>query len=74
MEKNEIKKLLYKQKPEAELLYIRKGVAYYNTRISTEGNPISQTMGVFFEVPISDMGEADFLSKMPAQILSRWIV
>lgn len=73
MEKNEIKKLLYKQKPEAELLYIRKGIAYYDARVRISEDPIIEMMTVFFEVPVSDMGEADFLPKMPAQTLNRWI-
>ena len=37
MEKNDIKKELYKQKPIANILFIRKGVAYYTTTIKFEG-------------------------------------
>ena len=33
MEINDIKKELYKQKPTANILFIRKGVAYYTTII-----------------------------------------
>jgi hypothetical protein len=45
MEKNDIKKSLYKQNPKATFRFIRKGVAYYSTEIR-EG----QTFQVFFEI------------------------
>lgn len=62
----EIKKELYKQKPEANFMFIRKGVAYYQTEINGEQ--------INFEVPSSDMGDADFFPTMAAQHLNRWIV
>ena len=65
MEKNEIKKELYKQKPTAEFQYIRKGNAYYRKIINEEI--------VIFEIPISDMGDADFGINMEAKLLQRWI-
>jgi hypothetical protein len=74
MTKTEIKKELYKQKPTAELLYIRKGVAYYDSKIKVEEEPIVKYKTIFFEVPIDDMGDADFTSKMEAKLLGRWIV
>ena len=76
MEKNEIKKLLYKQNPKANLDYIRKGIAYYWTVISTEKTEekLSESRQVFFEIPINDMGDADFLSQMDSKHLNRWIV
>lgn len=66
MTKTEVKKMLYKEKPTAVLSYIRKGVAYYLT--------IDVQETVRFEVPVDDMGDADFLPQMPAQQLNRWIV
>ena len=36
MEKNEIKKELYRNNPKAELKFIRKGVAYYESLLSNE--------------------------------------
>lgn len=72
--KNEIKKLLYKQKPKAELLFIRKGVAYYDTVLVVEEEPMKIHKTFFFEVPIEDMGEADFLPEMDAKLLIRWLV
>lgn len=68
MELNIIKKDLYKQKPIANLLYIRKGNIIYNTLV----NGIDPYI-VVFSVPIEDIGDADFLSQMPAQQLIRWI-
>lgn len=67
MDKNEIKKSLYKQNPKATLDYIRKGSAYYFT-VLEDGTRIT------FEVPISDMGDADFLSHMESKLLNRWII
>jgi hypothetical protein len=67
MEKNEIKKALYKQNPKATLDYIRKGNAYYFT-VLEDGTRIN------FEVPVSDMGDADFLAHMDSKLLNRWIV
>lgn len=74
MTTTEIKKLLYKQKPIAELLCIRKGVAYYDAKISVESEPIIIYKTIFFEIPVSDMGDADFTPQIEAQHLNRWIV
>ncbi len=71
METNEIKKLLYKQNPKANFNYIRKGYAYYDA-------PITDSDKVFkfikFEIPITDMGDADFHNQMDAKFLVRWIL
>lgn len=72
MNKTEIKKELYKQKPKAEFTHIRNGVAYYETRLRNEEAPYSQP--VFFEIPVDDMGTADFDKQMDAKLLNRWIV
>lgn len=66
MEKNEIKKLLYKEKPTAFLNYIRKGVAYYHTELGGKN--------IWFEIPVEDMGDADFGTTMDAKLLIRWLV
>jgi hypothetical protein len=73
MDKNEIKKFLYKQNPKAELLYIRAGFAYYDAVIRTSETPVIIHKTVFFQVPISDMGTTDFLPLMEAKHLIRWI-
>jgi hypothetical protein len=70
MEKNEIKKLLYKQNPKANLNYIRKGNAYYETYV-LDGD-FSDLIN--FEIPVIDMGDADFLPEMEAKYLVRWIL
>lgn len=67
MELNDIKKLLYKEKPLAHLRYIRKGVAYYGSIFSND------TIEVNFDVPVEDMGDADFLPVMDAKLLARYI-
>ena len=69
MEKNEIKKALYKQNPEANFQMIRKGVAYYAATIEEDGYENE----VRFEIPVSDMGDSDFLLYMQAKLLIRWI-
>jgi hypothetical protein len=69
MEKNEIKKALYKQNPKAEFKFIRKGVAHYLTIIELDYEPVE----IRFEVPVIDMGDADFEYYMEAKYLIRWI-
>lgn len=66
MTNTEIKKELNKKKPEAFLRYIRKGVAYYYADLEQQR--------VDFEVPVNDMGDADFTTHMDAKLLSRWLV
>jgi hypothetical protein len=73
MEKNDIKKELYKQKPVATLAYIRKGIAVYETTLK-DVNPTGDSLSVFFEVPVSDMGDATFNYVMDAKLLIRWII
>jgi hypothetical protein len=62
----EIKKELYKQKPLAKFMYIRKGIAYYFTDLTQAR--------IHFEIPVTDMGEADFGPTMKAQHLNAWIL
>ena len=69
MENNEIKKALYKQNPKAEFKFIRKEVAYYLAIIESESEPVE----IRFEVPVSDMGDADFEYLMDSKYLIRWI-
>lgn len=66
MTTTEIKKELYKQKPEAHLRFIRKGVAHYYSDLSE--------LRVNFEIPVSDMGDADFGTTMDGKLLIRWMV
>jgi hypothetical protein len=66
MTNTEIKKELSKQKPLAIFKYIRKGVAYHYTDLNQDR--------VSFEIPVDDMGDADFKANMDAKLLNRWIV
>lgn len=70
MEKNEVKKELYKQNPKAELKFIRKGDAYYLTTVEFESKPVQ----INFKVPVDDMGDAEFEPLIDAKLLIRWIV
>lgn len=69
---NEIKKLLYKEKPVAYFQEILKGVAYYRTCVAM--GEWEDPICVYFQIPISDMGDACFSERMDAQLLNRWIV
>jgi hypothetical protein len=69
----EIKKELYKQKPIANLIFIRKGIAYYDATIEIEENGTLRFRTVFFEIPISDMGDNDFTPDMDTKLLIRWL-
>ncbi len=66
MNLTEIKKELYKQKPQANFRYVRKGHAYYYAYLDE--------CRVDFEIPVSDMGDADFTSTMDAKMLIRWLI
>lgn len=70
MEKNEVRKALYKQNPKAEFKFIRKGVAYYLSVVQSENH---EPVELRFEIPVSDMGDADFELYMEAKYLFRWI-
>lgn len=63
----EIKKALYIEKPIAKFINIKKEIAYYISELNNGEK-------VFFKIPVSDMGDGDFLSNMPAQHLNRWIL
>jgi hypothetical protein len=67
MELNDIKKALYKENPNAVLKHIRRGVVYYSAHIPSTDQVVQ------FEVPVNDMGDADFLSHMDSKLLIRWI-
>ena len=66
MNKNDIKKEVYKQKPKAILKFIRKSVAYYYSKLE-DGTLLT------FEVPVDDMGDADFFVGMDAKLMLRWL-
>lgn len=55
MELNEIKKLLYKKNPKANIIQITKEFLNYTARIDD--------LVIRFLVPISDIGDASFFQK-----------
>jgi hypothetical protein len=73
MTHNEIRKALYKQNPEATFRFIRKGVAYYYAFIKLD-RILSPLYTVNFEIPVNDMGDADFMPTMEAKLLQRYII
>lgn len=73
VEINKIKKALYIEKPIANLLYIKNGIACYDSTFKIEEKPLIIYKTVFFNIPVSDMGEAEFKPKMDAKLLIRWL-
>ena len=71
----DIKKFTYKQKPKAIFQRLRMGVAYYNFPIFVEGAEDSNDGRIIYEceIPVSDMGTADFYPEMEAKHLLRWL-
>jgi len=67
MEKNLIKKELYKQKPTADLNREYDDYKEYTCQILIDG----QMKVIFFDVPIK---ECEFSEIVPAQLLIRWLV
>ncbi len=68
MELNDVKKQLYKEKPEAKFSHAGKGGLLYYCLL------FAGTKMIYFEIPFSDIGDASFLAIMPAQQLIRWII
>jgi hypothetical protein len=66
MEKNEIKKMLYRENPKAKLLHILKGIAYYNAK--------HNDTNIDFEIPVDELKGADFYLEMDTKFLIRWLV
>lgn len=72
MDRNEVKKLLYKEKPTATLVKIKDGFFVYTAAIK------SNRQTVDFKVPVDETvnteGETIFGDTEPAQLLIRWLV
>jgi len=66
MEKNEIKKALYKEKPKAI-----KVIDYDQVRIYEASTSLGN---ITFEVPFREMGENIFSDSIEAQLLIRWLI
>lgn len=65
---NELKKILYKEKPTAKLLSVNRTGIKYTTEIAEGPAPVN------FFVPMVDIGDGEFMSEMPAQLLIRYLV
>jgi hypothetical protein len=68
MKTDDIKKAIYKEKPIAILRYIKKTGILYEAEIEFGPHP------VLFQVPISDLGEAEWKIRMPSQLLLRYLI
>ena len=72
MNKNEAKKVLYREKPVAKMLPLpngaiaRKGIIQYRAETSAGE--------ILFDVDVADMGDADLFPEMPAQLMIRYLV
>lgn len=65
MEKNEIKKILYREKPLATRTQVYDQVCFYEANTSLGK--------VEFEIPYREMGNKEFMFQEPAQHLIRWL-
>ena len=75
MELNEIKKALYKQNPDATLTVVTKdGIRYESYVVEHTENQASKHTYLYFNVPLSDIGDATFEDEMPAKLLIRYII
>jgi hypothetical protein len=70
MNKNEIKKALYKQKPIAKFNCIIGTTLYYKTTIINEEKSIL----IDFAIPVEEIGDAVFQAEMDGKLLNRYIV
>lgn len=71
---NEIKKELYRIKPMAFFQRMNREFVHYQTKFLPMNVLPAEEMTINFQIPISDIGEAEFGEVMPAQLLIRWIV
>lgn len=69
MEKNEVKKSLYRENPKAWLVNITKDGILYRTDIWKD----SEVTRVSFLIPGTDIQDAKFNLEMPAKHLIRWL-
>lgn len=69
MDKNEIKKALYKQKPTANLQVIRNATLHYTSSVTIG----EQYTPLRFEIPADEYKSGDFMAEMPTKLLIRWL-
>ena len=73
MEKNEIKKILYKFPQKANLVNIRKDGILYTTFISDISSEGDFSRTVTFLIPLGEIGEVIWEKQMDAKLLIRWL-
>ena len=73
MDKTEIKKALYKQKPMAKFNCIIGTTIYYKTTIYSD-DKIKVSQNIDFAIPVDEIGDAVFHNEMDAKLLNRYIV
>lgn len=66
MEKNDIKKTLYRKNPTAYFSSVSKTGAMYYVNIEEEC--------IWFNVPLDDLGDATFFADMQAKLLIRYLL
>lgn len=64
--KTEIQKLIRKEKPVAEFMYVRNRYIYYKAKLGT--------IPILFQIPFDDTGTAQFDPTMPSQLLIRYLI
>jgi hypothetical protein len=69
MEKNEIKKILYRENPKAELMNVSKDRIFYMAKIKAE----DKDEMIRFFIPLGDIGDAKFEWLMDSKLLIRWL-
>ncbi len=70
MEKNDIKKILYRNKISAFFSAAKKGNLEYTATIFDIDE---KTLHLLFVIPFSDIGDAAFFQEMEAKLLIRWL-
>lgn len=70
MNKNEIKKALYKEKPEAHAYDVQSELSGTVARVYKSNCSLGE---IKFSVPFKEMGEREFDLRLPAQLLIRWL-
>lgn len=69
---SEVKKRLYKENPVASLTTIKKGIIHYMAALPDTTDHGADV--IYFDVPVSDIGDAEFKAQMDSKHLNRWIV
>lgn len=68
MKLNEIKKILYRKKPDAYFDRIQNGICFYSARTLSHKNSTSYLNYINFEIPVQEMQSTPFYHKMDKRI------